>query len=51
MQLLLKRGQQEVVPSGIRFDLWAKFELSPEEKALIDRHGVRYGDPPDTGSG
>lgn len=40
MQLLLKRSQSPGPLGRIKFDLWAKFELSPEEQALIDRYKV-----------
>src|SRR4051794_40645360 len=40
MQLLPKRNQS-VAPTGyIRFDLWAKFDVTSEENALIDKYGV-----------
>jgi hypothetical protein len=40
MQLLLKRSQKEDVLKRIKFDLWAKFELTAEEQALIDKYQV-----------
>jgi hypothetical protein len=41
MQLLLKRSQKAGVGGRIKFDLWAKFELTAEEQALIDKYQVR----------
>ena len=36
MQLLIQRGQRKIIIFPI-FDLWAKFELNPEEDALITK--------------
>ena len=40
MQLLIQRGQGRILILPI-FDLWAKFELNPEEEALIAKYHVR----------
>jgi hypothetical protein len=40
MQLLIQRGQRKILILPV-FDLWAKFELNPEEEALIDKYHVR----------
>jgi hypothetical protein len=42
MQLLIQRGQRKspILRRPV-FDLWAKFELNPEEEALIHRYHVR----------
>jgi hypothetical protein len=41
MQLLLKRGQCDTSPGFIQFDLWAKFELTSDEDALVKKYRVR----------
>jgi hypothetical protein len=38
--LLIQRGQRKIIIFPI-FDLWAKFELTLEEEALIDKYRVR----------
>ena len=50
MQLLLKRNQSAGAMSRPTFKLWAQFELTEEEQALIDRYRVHRavlseGDP------
>ena len=40
MQLLLKRSQSSD-PGRVRFDLWAQFEVSDDEKALLDKYRAR----------
>jgi tetratricopeptide (TPR) repeat protein len=39
MQLLIQRGQRKIIVPI--FDLWAKFELNPEEETLIAKYHVR----------
>src|SRR5215210_7098502 len=41
MQLLLKRNQTSGSLSRVTFDLWARFELTDDEDALINRYHVR----------
>jgi hypothetical protein len=38
MQILFKRGQRETPLGHIKFDLWAKYEVSEEEAALLRRY-------------
>jgi hypothetical protein len=50
MTLLFKRHQKIVLMGRIKFQLWAKFDLTPEEKSLIDKYQadkavVSFGDP------
>ncbi len=50
MQLLLRRSQKEGA-LGIKFDLWAKFEVTEEEQELLSKYRVHHailseGDPP-----
>jgi hypothetical protein len=50
MTLLFKRNQKMVLMGRIKFQLWAKFDLTPEEKSLIDKYQadnavVSFGDP------
>src|SRR5205823_8519180 len=41
MQLLIQRGQgKTIVLRRPNFKLWAKFELTPEEAALINKYQV-----------
>src|SRR3712207_3723010 len=41
MELLFRRGQSPVATGHIKFDLWAKFDVTAEESALIDKYSVR----------
>lgn len=41
MQLLLSRKQSPHWMGGVKFDLWARFELTEEEDALIKKYQVR----------
>jgi hypothetical protein len=50
MTLLFKRNQKMVLMGRIKFQLWAKFDLTPEEQSLIDKYQadkavVSFGDP------
>jgi len=50
MTLLFKRNQKMVMMGRIKFQLWAKFDLTPEEQSLIDKYQadtavVSVGDP------
>ena len=50
MTLLFKRNQKMVLMGRIKFQLWAKFDLTPEEQSLIDKYQadkavVSEGDP------
>jgi hypothetical protein len=50
MTLLFKRNQKMVLMGRIKFQLWAKFDLTPEEKSLLDKYQadnavVSFGDP------
>ena len=41
MQLLIQRGQGKTIVLRLpNFKLWAKFELTPEEAALINKYQV-----------
>src|SRR4051794_33475217 len=41
MQLMIQRGQKQGIIFRPVFELWAKFELTPEEGALIQKYGAR----------
>ncbi len=41
MQLLVKRGQSAGALGRITFDLWAKFEVTEEEQALLAKYNAR----------
>ena len=50
MTLLFKRNQKMVLMGRIKFQLWAKFDLTPDEQTLIDKYQadnavVSFGDP------
>ena len=50
MTLLFRRHQQMVLMGRIRFQLWAKFDLTPEEQSLVEKYQadnavVSGGDP------
>ena len=50
MTLLFKRNQKKALMGRIKFQLWAKFDLTPEEQTLIDKYQadkavVSVGDP------
>ena len=50
MTLLFKRNQKMVPTGRIMFQLWAKFDLTPDEQTLIDKYQadnavVSFGDP------
>ncbi len=41
MQLLVKRGQSDGALGRVTFDLWAKFEVTEEEQALLAKYNAR----------
>src|SRR5215212_3881206 len=41
MELLFRRGQSPAATGTIKFDLWAKFDVTEEESALINKYSVR----------
>ncbi len=41
MQLLVKRGQSDGTLGRVTFDLWAKFEVTEEEQALLAKYNAR----------